>query len=270
MQHVIDFTIQEDPANGEWGFYPDSAIGHDFNTSWMPHMLFHDIFEHWFEDTGYFSGNAAWNIGGEVAAMGAMSYYLFCLGIDNRARTPQWSNQRYIDHVGVVETTSGEMIDGIIGYGVHYGNRLECNVPLGVSVDNWNLDSIIAEHWAEIQTTRAKKGDFDGVAYKKSITESKLRRLYSQGWKMAESLVPDNEENRQVLNEFLYWWARFFKVNTEPTEFSWMRFTVDKENDVIFWTCEVSHMYGNFTIDSRNLPGVYIEDLIPFEEEEYA
>ena len=116
MQHVVSFTIQEDNATGEWGFYPDSANGMDFNTSWLPHMLFHDVFEHFFEGTGYFTGDAAFNIGGEVAAMGAMSYYLFGLGIDNRARTPQWGNQRYIDHVGVVQTTFGEMEDAIKGY----------------------------------------------------------------------------------------------------------------------------------------------------------
>ena len=71
--YKVKFNIQEDETTGEIGLIPDNCP--TFNSSWSAIMLFHDTFEHWFEHQHkYFTGDAAENIGAEIAAMGAMWY----------------------------------------------------------------------------------------------------------------------------------------------------------------------------------------------------
>src|SRR5690606_27490276 len=62
-----------DPAHGEWGLAHENTIepqGDGFNAFWSGTTgIFHDVFEHAHEHTGYFQGPYAMNIGGEIAAM---------------------------------------------------------------------------------------------------------------------------------------------------------------------------------------------------------
>src|SRR4051794_4205956 len=86
--HEVDLRFFQDDATGEHGVshvdtYNDSE--NPFNAGWGKVMIFHDVFEHWFEKRHkYFKGDYAMNIAGEMVAMGAMWYFFNELGIDNR------------------------------------------------------------------------------------------------------------------------------------------------------------------------------------------
>src|ERR1035437_5395868 len=125
---TCNLQLFQDQANDEWGVTHRDTIAEvdSFNAFWDGMGLFHDVWEHNFEFTNkYFRGKGALNIGGEMAAMGAMWYYLNQLGMFNRLN-PQ-STYTY------AQTTIAGTLDMVTervkyGYG-EYGKTLVCNVP---------------------------------------------------------------------------------------------------------------------------------------------
>ena len=82
----VSFRMFEDDANGEWGLtHADTFNGSEpFNAFWGDMGLFHDVFEHAHEHSRFYSGEYAMNIGGELAAMGALWYYRDEMGFYKR------------------------------------------------------------------------------------------------------------------------------------------------------------------------------------------
>lgn len=87
MKPHVSLKFFCDDASGEYGLAHDNSIQNDtpFNAFWGGIGIFHDVFEHWFEGKHkYFKDEYAFNVGGEMTAMGAAMYYYYILGIRER------------------------------------------------------------------------------------------------------------------------------------------------------------------------------------------
>lgn len=86
------FELFCDDATGDYGVAINNSSEHQFNAFWNGVGIFHDCFEHYFEDMlPPFIGNNAYTVWGEVAAMGAALQYVKEKGVRNRSVSNTWS-----------------------------------------------------------------------------------------------------------------------------------------------------------------------------------
>lgn len=214
----VDLVFFCDDATGEYGLahketYDD--YNGSFNAFWGGIGIFHDVFEHSHEYTNkYFRGDYAMNIGGEMAAMGAMWYYIDTLGVWNRLG----NRPSIYTHSQSMRLTTQDMIVDAVKYGnIQYGSTLESNVPKQKPVDNWTLESEIEEYWHEVKKLKPET-DYeqereDCERYKESLSFRKIADLHRYGYRMAEKMVPDTLENRNTLCDFLSFFEEFCANN---------------------------------------------------------
>lgn len=234
--HTVELKFFEDDANGEWGLAHKNTIDGDmgsdgFNAFYDATGIFHDVFEHWFERKHkYFMGDYAMNIGGEMAAMGAMWYYYSDLGVTDRDMNPQ----SIYSMSEKMRRSTQDLVTEAIGEGYcNFGNTLESNVPKQKQTEDYELEYQINELILAVKKynrdrynesshdlvlnqsvidERERNKEF-GRAYKKSVTKSKVANLHRWGYNMAQKLVPHSWENRGVLTEFISFWRAFCKDN---------------------------------------------------------
>ena len=238
-----------DDANGEYGLTHPETVDQGFNAFWNGIGIFHDVFEHSHEHNHkYFKDDYAMNVGGEMAAMGAMWYYFDTLGVYNRL------GNTYKPPDIVTRDTTEYMIHEAIEDGwCNFGSELRCNVPYQKPVFNATLEDIIASF--KINGYRFnKRPNFEDIdyqcskLYQKSVTRSKIARLHRYGYRMAERLVPYNWKNEEILSEFLDFWEKFGKMN--PAEelqhcYKGITFRIYKEKGIIKWTATLNPLYRN-------------------------
>lgn len=225
LVRTIDLHFFQDDANGEWGVtHKETCPGsphlngdETFNAFWDGQGLFHDVFEHAHEITDeFFRGNAALNVGGEVAAMGQMLYYIGQLHLD---RFP--GQQLYRSPTdNAMQITLGMMKEAIANDSSNFGYALESNVPKQEETPDNELEWVIDEHFAQIQATEVydsggKYPDEETRCreYKESVTLEKLQNLYRYGWRMGEKLTGGLMRNHNVLQDFIGFWSQFCKAN---------------------------------------------------------
>lgn len=284
-KHIVRLEFFNDHADGSWGLAHENTITPDdsFNAFWNGVGIFHDVFEHWFENEHkYFLDNNSMNIGGEVSAMGAMWYYYGVLGARNRKEFLD-KNRRYqpIDmQEAVVSSIETLCVDGIVYGYTQYGRTLECGVPRQRDTNDYTLENQITELWARLDSkqveTEEKQERECAIEFKNSITYSKIANLYRWGYRMAGKLVPDNEENKEVINHFIEFWDKFTEMN--PAEemqrhFSGVEFVVKKDrHNVLSWTATFEGKDGAKDIVIKNtqkyvpslddmLPEIYLEEV---------
>lgn len=240
----VSLRFFQDEANGEWGLtHKDTIDSHNgFNAFWGSNLIFHDLFEHSHEHIDkYFRGEYAMNIGGEIAAMGALWYYYGQLGIHKRLTT----NYNSADD-NVIGTTFYMMQEAIESGYCQFGNQLLCNVPEQKPIDDSSLENIIQDHFERLQALIVnKKNRLDereivyAKEYKESCTLDKLQNLYRYGFNMAKRIIPDKWENTNTLNEFLGIWDKFCKENSaEEMALSYreLEFYLYRDNEgIISW-----------------------------------
>lgn len=258
-KYNVELKFFEDDATREWGVAHSNSInneyGNSFNAFWNGIGIFHDVFEHYFEDNHpYFKKDYAFNIGGEVAAMGHLSYYWNQYYIEERKLN---SNSIYSFEENIISSTESEMEEAIT-YGYwNFGNKLQCNTPKTNYYHSY-LENIIQEHWYKIKKTSPKIDDkYDSEDdlqmrkdYKKSITLGKLRSLYTWGWKEAEKIAPYSEENNETLRNFIITWNKFCKENPAKDlaeMFKYIRFTIEKGENLKWNAQFVSKFNEKFT-----------------------
>jgi len=160
-----------------------------FNPFWITRGIFHDVFEHYFEEEHkYFRGKYAYNWVGEIVAMGHMTYYLEHFGHTDMGfdRQPNRSV-----HDLAAETTLDDLHEIIIGReddspANYYGDTLLSCIPrkvLGPSAIEQ------ADEYMYLLKERCE-GKVENEAMYKSITRSKIANAHQQGYSMAEKLVP--------------------------------------------------------------------------------
>ena len=252
-KHIITLNFFEDDATGKWGLAHANAIdrpyGNGFNAFWDGLGIFHDLFEHFFEDRHkYFMGDYAFNVGGEMAAMGACSYYYFILNVHNREGN---NRSMYSFYESIRNTTENEIHEAITEGSCRYGSTLESNVPRQKPVDCYTLeDSIIDEMWdsvKDLQVTTEYEQE-GGIRYKKSVLKSKIANLHRYGFRMAEKLVPDNFQNHNCLSNFIEFWDEITSKNSAEdlaNDFKGITFTVTRDGENIGWEAVFNLHYVN-------------------------
>ncbi len=259
MKYKVYLRLFQDDATGDWGLAHDNAIDIDnhFNAFWTGQGLFHDVFEHYFEDIHkYFREEYAFNIGGEVAAMGHLAYFFGEMRLWERRINPQ---SFYTEEQNIVATTFSDMQEGMSEGYSQYG-QLECAVPHIPDPKSYYLDGIIYDHWDQIRSYKPRLEGYqleylDQIKeYRKAITLSKLQRLYRWGWRQASKMCPYSSENQEVLRNFIVYWNKFFKEisaeNLYHDGFKGLEITV-QSGDPMKWKARWIHSYGNkrFTPD---------------------
>jgi len=214
---TVQLSFFQDDANGEFGLChkntQDDTYGRAFNAFWDGLGLFHDVFEHSHEyENKYFRGDYAMNIGGEMAAMGSLWYYVDVLGLHSRLRSTF-----YAPSTSMMQTTLSDVQECITDGYTSYGNTLESNVPYQRPTDNGELEYVIAEYWKKVKETNVRteyeQERESAIEYKKSVTFRKIADLHRYGFRMAERLVPEKWENRIALENFIAFWNDFCKAN---------------------------------------------------------
>lgn len=275
---TVKLTFFCDDGNGEWGLTHkdtyDDYNGSGFNAFWGGMGIFHDIFEHSHEHQNkYFRGDYAMNLGGEMAAMGAMWYYVDQLGMYNRLR----DGALYTKGQMMKETTLSECKDAIYSGYYRYGDTLLSNVPKQRPTENGELEDQLQDFWKEIkeypvECTDEQEREF-AINYKQSITFRKIADLHRYGYRMAERLVPDNWDNRQMCVDFFNVWNDFcakYTADEMRGYFKDVTFKLYKENDRITWKAIFysadKFSYKDVTLTPENIGRFSIEDCWKYEE----
>lgn len=211
----VELKFFESDATGEWGLAHHNTINDDyesFDSFWSGPLIFHDVFEHSHEYTNkYFMGEYAMNVSGEVTAMGALYYYYCECGVANRLNSIFHPFSEI-----VVNSTFYEMADAISHASCRFGDVLTCAVPRQKRIKNDNcFENMIRDHWERIKELKLpidKDEKEAGKQYRKSVSLSKLMRLYRYGYKMAERLVGDEPSyNGDMMTGFISFWDDFCK-----------------------------------------------------------
>lgn len=272
----VSLKFFQDDANGEWGLAHSDTIsgpsGSDgFNAFWDGTGLFHDVFEHAHEHTDkHFKGWFSMNIGGEVAAMGALWFYYSTCGMFNRLNTSYHSPDE------ITLSSTCDMMKEAISEGYsNFGDKLESNVPTQKETDNTGLEWIIQEHFDRIQATYPNGHDESdrerGSEYKASVTLEKLQNLYRYGYRMAEKLIGEEGSwNGDVLVTFKSFWDDFCKKHRAEelaTRFKGIDFSIYRNAEgLIEWKAEFTPHYGDtefmplsIKVQNRERPEIYGE-----------
>lgn len=232
MKHSVKFNITVD------------------DSTWNGTGIFHDVFEHWFENNHkYFTGKNALNRGGECAAMGAFMYYCEQLNVRNRPL----STYHYFMDSARMENESA-LVDGITHDNMDFGSRFECGVPRQKPVENGDLEYQVNQFWENIKETPINQdNEEDCKALKQSITLGKLQSLYRWGYRMAQKLVPNNWENRNVCEDFIDFWDSFCKNNEAESLFGMqLEISVYKVKGIIKWSAYLRHDNGKTRIKNTD------------------
>jgi len=259
----VNLVFFQDDANGEWGLtHKETYNEHNsFNAFWDGVGIFHDVFEHAHEHTDkYFRGDAAMNVGGEMAAMGAMWYYYSVLGIRERIINRQIRD--YLNGSDVIGTTISFVQEAIEDGYTQFGDRLVSSVPRQAPVDDCELEWVVEEYTKRVRAFQPGKHEKEsceiGLEYKQSCTFRRIADLHRYGFRMAQRLVPHNCNNHQVLNNFIRFWNTFCKRNPaeeKANHYRGIEFSIYRDGDGdISWKAEFQKDRG-YTDDE-------IEDLI--------
>jgi len=211
MTEITEFVFDTDDASGEYGVLPKKYVDTGFNYSWNPTILFHDIFEHMIEsDHKYFKDNYAFNVGGEIFAMGIL-YYLY----DNFHLSCRIPSGYYSAEDRIMQTCESDMIESIAYGYINYGNELLCNVPYQKPVDSY-LEQRIIKQYEKLMSEEIRADDDDlenAIRYKKSITLGKLQRLYRYGYRTAAKRYPYSYHNSSVLHDYYKQCEKLCKID---------------------------------------------------------
>ncbi len=247
-QHIVRLEFFQDEANGSYGLAHEKTIGlnESFNAFWNGIGIFHDVFEHWFENEHkYFQDDYAMNVGGEISAMGAMWYYYGALRARNRrdflTKKQHWNTVDMRE--SMVSTIESLCVDAICYGYTNFGRTLESNVPRQKEVNDYTFESQITELWARLDNKQVETSEEQerecAIEFKKSITYSKIANLYRWGYKMASKLVPCNDENTLLIDNFIEFWDKFCERNEAESMsrmFKGVEFVVKKDkNNVLSW-----------------------------------
>ena len=273
--NTVKLRLFEDNNTGIYGLAHDNAIEVDnpFNAFWDGIGIFHDVFEHWFENVDEnFKDQFAFNVGGEMAAMGACVYYYFTLGIYNRLIDNTYYS--FIDQCRF--TTENDIQESIESGYCRFGYTLESNIKKQSFVDCSDLELMIDEYIDQVKKFKVGKSCHHdeekeyAINYKKSVTKRKIKDLHRWGFRMAENLIPDNNQNQEILINFIEFWNSFCKQNDAKelsNYFDMLTFEIYKDNDdIVSWEATFNSadtQYNrDYTITSNHteyVPGIYDE-----------
>lgn len=199
MKEVTKFIFGVDEATGCSGCLPEKYKESEFNYSWNATMIFHDTVEHYFENQNkYFRKDYAWNIGGEMVAMGGL-YYLY----DAFTLSKRFGNSSFNCEQMIMNTGKYDLLESGSHGNFSYGYELLCNIPYQRPVQSYMEDFII-EIFNDFKKSKIEtfyKEELEHCQkFRNSVTLEKLRRLYRWGYRNAEKRFPNTYHNSYMLN----------------------------------------------------------------------
>ena len=217
--YTVTLNVQED-NNGNIGLLPQNCP--DFDSIWSTLMLFHDTFEHWFEGQNkYFTGQAANNIGGEIAAMGCLQYLIENFELSGRTERMYNPSKALVDSITYFFNEEGAAHS--------FGDKLISHVPQQKPVSHSpELEAIAESTYFEIDKPhRPRKGQ--------------ILDLYRYGYNLAQRMFPYRPENTDFFWDFWQYWDEFFKRNTDPSTLLNSQFTVriTRNRGKLTWKAEI-------------------------------
>jgi hypothetical protein len=210
MQYTVDLKVHEDERHGIWGLCPKAALDR-FEPFWGADGVFHDVFEHYFEDEhSYFKGDAAFTLWGEMAASGAGIAYRK-LGINNfRYRNYGRDRDFCVDtkqnlEEAIYECKQERTDTPYMEYSI---DKALCKVPYQRPVDytyNYDLYSWLGEYEYWVREQRQK--DRFTKSFMKGVSYPHIQRCYLWGYNFASRLIDqDRDHSYKVLDQFLTDW----------------------------------------------------------------
>ena len=195
MQYEVMLRLHKDDSGR--GLVPENAMG-IFNPFWSADGIFHDVFEHYFENNHpYFNGSNSFKIFGEMVASGHGAAYRD-IGVNNFKYRDD-KNRSYI-----VDTTS--LLQDWIN-----GSAEDLEYPIGVcpipqrSAEKHTIRYYINEYldWIEKNVPEDKK------KLRKQL-KNMVRRCYAWGFKRGEKIANgDKDHSYDYMNKFLDTWDEF-------------------------------------------------------------
>jgi len=276
LLHTATFKIEKDWNTGEYGLIPVNAYndkGATFDAFYNGVGIFHDVWEHFFENTHkYFSGIGAMNIGGETCAMGYAMRYYELVG-DKRSLNTRFN---FIESAFGTSTTEFEI--GVESGGYQFGDEYICNVP---DQSKNKMPQYLEEHleslWKNWLPTfvNCKYDCFDpeelddprylqSEAFRASVTWDKFINLTRYGYNRAYQLTKNQSGiNSGVLYDFIEFWEEFCKtISAEQLSYNYdkITFKVYKVRGVLSWSALLISPYGdNYKIHCDKLERVDYE-----------
>ena len=240
-----------DDATGSYGIAHSNTIqakdGKDgFNAFWDGRGFHHECMEHAHEHSAPFTGDAAMNIGGEIAAMGAMFYFIDALYVTKRL-----FNSFRSPSAITIDGTIGLIQEAIEDGHMPFGDTLVSNVGEIKEKEEGEfseIDLISEDYFRQVKGFKPDyRGDEKYAAdeimlrerFRASVTLEKIKNLHRWGYRSAQEFAPINYENGHILNEFISFWDKFTKENDAEKLANYFRgitfYFFQKENGSIFW-----------------------------------
>lgn len=257
LVNTVEFVLEEDEATGEYGFIPAKSYrdNKDFNACTTAEFLFHDVFEHWFEDSHkYFLEEYAYDRSGEMVAAACCYYYCYVLGIRNRIIKNKYRKTSYEEDLLYAD------FEAILSY-IYYDddnyakNKLKSCIPYQDRIDDNYFEDLIERSYDRFQNELKAKNSGGKVKenprYEKSVTLKKVRNLFRYGYKMAELYIPNTIHNQERLIEFIDFWNLFFKkINLSylSDDYESLTFRIYKTRSKIEWTGILKSKYDDHKI----------------------
>lgn len=224
--YKVKFNIDEE------GLLPSNSDSFDpVNTS---EMIFHDVFEHFFEGTGQFIEDKKDCVGGEIAAMGKLAYFTQTMGVYNRLNTTYSDNCTIIKNSITLET--------------HYQGSLDILKIHEKPSYSWDLEDICNEITHRL---KEESRDEDDCYRKVKVHKRDVSNLLRWGFRNAEKDIPDNKENLITLCDFIELWKKILNSEyaTIKSEFKELEFIIYKEEDIISWKATLTPNYYDYYED---------------------
>ena len=202
----VEFLLGQDDNTGDWGAILKTCRNTDFNYFWTHQGLFHDLIEHWFEGIHkYFKGKYAFNVGGELFAMGiSYSVYNNFVPYDR----PFNNNQCYNT---AIERECIHLLSELEEGYSSFGNELLCCIPYQRPQETYlerMIQNIEEKHYKYRKETRRF-----------------LRAGFKEGEKFKRTW--ESEQNLYKLFQAL---KRIVKMNAEELSYEFKGFTITYNN----------------------------------------
>lgn len=250
MKRTTTLNFFEDDNGTGWGVAPDNSIHRDnqFNSPWNHRMIFHDVFEHYFEDKHkYFMGDYGFNVAGEMVAAGHYAYYATHFSGFTSRRDFENKFQSFHLFETINGFTESYVEEAIVSGYSHFGSTLESRVPRQKYTEDYTLECAITEYQYKASQMQVNCNEDDrkwAVMYKKSCTAAKIANLHRYGYYMAQALIPwtERQANNDTINGFLDYWKWFtINYNAEDLQYNFkgLEFTIETKKGILNWDCHL-------------------------------
>jgi hypothetical protein len=216
MEVLLKF-FEDDSGSGP-GLAHDNSIDREFNSFFSAIGIFHDIMEHYFEDIHpYFRGEYSFNYGGEIAATGHMLWYHHGLCLGDRLRDLNGYGYNTVEDFSYNNVS---LIDELSLGWTRFGDELLCKIPKNPYVLHPNYSSVVQEHWYRWEQSlkepihaRDAEDTERAQRLRKSLSLSKLQRLYGWGYYTAKRMFPQTDHNMATIQQLYDDLKRFTKYS---------------------------------------------------------